>query len=132
MVSFKQTFWRIGGFGKKKAGIGGLEYPYSLPPPPLLKAFAVFCVKVSRVHCHSRLGISVLALYRFSFMLLTMVHGKLMSSTQVLKQYFAKSPKLCNSSVHHCGYVNVLIEGSCFCCCFMFGGGGKVTFCVQS
>jgi len=31
---FEQKYWRIDGFGQKKAWIRGLAYPYS-PPPPL-------------------------------------------------------------------------------------------------
>jgi len=31
---FEQTFWRIDGFGEKKARIGGFTYPYS---PPSIK-----------------------------------------------------------------------------------------------
>ena len=32
---FEQKFWRIDGFGEKKARIGGFAYPYS--PPSLYK-----------------------------------------------------------------------------------------------
>jgi len=31
---FEQKYWRIDGFGQKKAWIDGLAYPYSPPPPP--------------------------------------------------------------------------------------------------
>ena len=35
---FEQKFWRMDGFGEKKARIGGFAYPYS--PPSILKSLA--------------------------------------------------------------------------------------------
>ena len=34
---FEQKYWRIDGFGEKKARIGGFAYPYSPPPYRILR-----------------------------------------------------------------------------------------------
>ena len=40
VFGFEQKFWRIDGFGEKKARIGGFPYPYSPPPTPVLHGAA--------------------------------------------------------------------------------------------